>query len=109
MGSLSDTLIVLTREPAPAPVRADEDGQPRFVTLAPSLDDLVRLGFAQVRLASAGHPTLELRLVELLDRIGSAAEANAVACSAAAHQRRLIVKGSEAGVANRGDADRAPS
>lgn len=47
--------------------------------------------------------------MQLLDRIESAAEANGVACSEAAHQRRLIVKGSEAGVANPGDADRPAS
>ena len=74
MGSLADVLSAIVRkEEIPARARIDSEGAPRFLALAPTLDDLVTLGFEQVRIAAAPHPVVARRLIALLEELGRAA------------------------------------
>ena len=93
MGSLADTLVVFARQERPPVIRCDEDGTPRFIAIAPTLDDLVRLGFEQVRLASASYPTMAKRLVRLLAHIEAIADEAGLECSEARRQIDLIRQG----------------
>ena len=73
MEAMTSLLIRSAAAPVPSRLRADEDGEVRLVTLAPDLDDLVRLGFEQVRVFAAPYPVLSRRLVVLLRAIDEAA------------------------------------
>ncbi len=73
MSQLADLLLRAARTEPPCSLRADPDGVARFVAITPSMDDLVLLGFDQVRVAAAELPTFNRRLVALLDQIGSVA------------------------------------
>jgi len=90
MGSLADTLIVFARTDCAPRVRVDADGRPWFVADAPDLDDLVRLGFEQVRAASAHHPVVAARLLELLSAIDLAAAHSGTRSAEAARQSDLL-------------------
>ena len=87
MGSF---LVEFTACDRPSPVRVDEAGEARLVARAPDLDDLLRLGFEQVRIAAADHPTVSRRMLELLDAIDGAAARAGVESSETGRQRRLI-------------------
>lgn len=73
MGSLADTLVRFARAGSPSPLRVDGDGCARLLALPPDLDDLVRLGFDQVRVAAAGMPTMAVRLLALLAELEAVA------------------------------------
>lgn len=69
MGSLADALVVFAdHDPVPH-LRLDGSGTPRFAACAPGLDDLVRLGFEQVRVSAAAHPVIGRRLLYLLAEV----------------------------------------
>jgi uncharacterized membrane protein len=74
----------------PAPVRVDEAGEPRLVTSPPDLDDLIRLGFEQLRMAAATHPTVSKRMLALLDLIEVAADRAGFESTEIDRQRGLI-------------------
>ncbi len=74
----------------PCPVRVDEAGEPRLIALAPDLDDLIRLGFEQVRISAATHPTISGRILFLLDVIEQACERQGFESTEIPRQRRLI-------------------
>lgn len=93
MEALSRFLVEFARADAPSPIRVGEDGQPRFFARAPDLDDLVRLGFEQVREAAEPHPTVSRRLLELLEEVERSAHREAVATSEIPRQRQLIRSG----------------
>ncbi len=57
---------------------------------APDLDELLRLGFEQVRIAAATHPTVSQRMLDLLDVIDGAATRAGIESSEVVRQRRLI-------------------
>lgn len=87
---------VLTRAAAgdwPSRHRASEDGEVRFVARPPGLDDLVRLGFEQVRVFAAPYPVVSQRLLTLLGRIEDEAERNGMECTEPARQAALIAEG----------------
>ena len=69
VGALTHVLAEFARQEAVGFERADGDGVVRFIATAPDLDDLVRLGFEQVRLHSEGHPVLAARLGHLLRQL----------------------------------------
>ncbi len=87
MGSF---LTGFTRCQRPSLVRVDQAGEPRLIASAPDLDDLVRLGFDQVRVAASAHPTICRRLLLLLDLIEAAAAREGIESSEVSRQRRLI-------------------
>jgi uncharacterized membrane protein len=68
----------------------DDEGNPRLVAKAPDLDDLLRLGFEQVRISAETHPLILERMVVLLDLIEKAAARAAVDSPETGRQRRLI-------------------
>lgn len=91
--AMSAVLIEFLRAERPAAVRVDADGEPRLLASGPELDDLVRLGFDQVRVCAGPHPVVSARLLELLDRIESAAAAEELDVPEIKRQRRLIAIG----------------
>ena len=91
--AMSAVLIEFLRTERPAAVRADADGEPRLLTLRHGLDDLVRLGFDQVRVFAGSSPTVSTRLLELLGEIETAAVAEGLDVPEIKRQRRLIAIG----------------
>jgi uncharacterized membrane protein len=90
----------------PAPLcRLDEAGTVRFVACAPDLDDLVRLGFEQVRIFAAPYPVVSRRLLVLLERVEDAARRHGVPCLEPARQAALIAEGPQGEVSTRADVD----
>ncbi len=87
MGSF---LVEFTACDRPSPVRVDAAGEARLVAKAPDLDELLRLGFEQVRIAAATHPTVSQRMLDLLDGIDGAATRAGIESSEVVRQRRLI-------------------
>ncbi len=90
MDSLADTLVLFARSERPPLVRCDQDGRARFIALAPTLDDLVRLGFEQVGRASIAYPVMARRLLTLLAHIAWAADEQGVHCEEAHREADLI-------------------
>ncbi|MBK8294773.1 MAG: DUF2254 domain-containing protein [Solirubrobacterales bacterium] len=74
----------------PSEVRVDGDGHPRFIASAPSLNDLIKLGFDQVRVSAEGRPTFNARLLELLILVETEANRNGVTSEEIERQRQLI-------------------
>ncbi len=74
----------------PSLVRVDDAGEPRLIAIAPDLDDLIRLGFEQVRIAASGDPTISARMLVLLDLIEGAASREGIESTEVSRQRRLI-------------------
>jgi uncharacterized membrane protein len=87
MGSF---LIEFVNSERPSAVRVDDEGNPRLVAKAPDLDDLLRLGFEQVRISAETHPLILERMLVLLDLIEKAAARAAVDSPETGRQRRLI-------------------
>ncbi len=69
MSALADILVRCSADDDVELIRVDGNGVPRFVATAASFDDLVQLGFEQVRRAAAGEPVIEPHLRRLLERV----------------------------------------
>ena len=69
VGALTHVLAEFARQDPVSSERADGDGVVRFIAAAPDLDDLVRLGFEQVRIQSEEFPVLRARLGQLLQQL----------------------------------------
>lgn len=93
MGALAEILVRLADQGEPSPVRVDADGRPRFVACVVTLDELVRLGFEQVRLSAHGHPVFSDRLVVLLHAIRRATRDAGMECREAERQVELLSSG----------------
>lgn len=104
MDALGASLVRFAREEQPARVRLDGEGTPRFIALAPTLDDMVRLGFGQVRVFSTSYPVLTVRLLELLERIGRAAHAAGLDAPEIERQAVLLREGTTGSAPTQGDA-----
>lgn len=89
MDSVTDTLVRFARRDPLTRLRLDEDGVPRLVATAPTLDDLVRLAFDQVRRDAADRPSFAVRLLELLADLRDAGDV-AGDCREIARQAELI-------------------
>ena len=95
MEAMTSLLIRSAASPAPSRLRADEDGEVRLVAVAPDLDDLVRLGFEQVRVFAAPYPVLSRRLIALLKAIDDAATDAGRRVEEPARQAALVAAGPE--------------
>jgi len=105
MGSLADMLVRIVRAPQPSSLRLDTTGEPRLVTLVPDVDDLVHLGFDQVRRNALDDATVAVRLLELLAEIESATHAEGHSCEETARQAAYIRSGARS-ASQKGDAER---
>ncbi|MEX2197033.1 MAG: DUF2254 domain-containing protein [Thermoleophilaceae bacterium] len=105
MDSLADTLVRFAARPVPSNVRLDEDGAPRYVALTADLDDLVRLGFDQVRVKCAEYPVVAVQLLRLLAEIARAAREAGVACEEVGRQARLLREGASGALPAQADED----
>ncbi len=105
MDALSSLLVRFAASRKPSPMRADEDGTVRFVALAVELDDLVRLGFEQVRVFAAPYPVFARRLLTLLKHIEDAARRGGVRCFEPARQAALIAEGPDGEVPTHADVE----
>ena len=74
MSALTDVLAGVARAHDVAGLRVDDAGVPRFLACGPQLDDLVRLGFEQVRRTAATDPAIAARLARLLEALRGEAE-----------------------------------
>ena len=71
---LADLLLRFAAEDRVEPLRsADGSDEVRFVASVPDLDDLVRLGFEQIRVAAAAHPIVAQHVIARLDEIARSA------------------------------------
>lgn len=104
MSSLADTLVGIVGAPPTSSVRVDTHGVPRFVAAVPDLDALVRLGFDQVRRDAVGHPTVAVRLLELLAAVRAARVRSGGRCDEADRQAELLCHGVEQAAALPADA-----
>jgi len=105
MNSLADILVRFAAQPVAPVVRTDVDGEPRLVATPPALDDLVRLGFEQVRVKAATYPVVCARLLVLLGKVERAAGEHDVPCGEVARQARLLREGTEGNVPTRADVE----
>lgn len=96
LGMLADTLVRFAEEPAVALLRVDGDGCVRFVARAPTLDELVRLAFEQVRCEAGGRPVLSDRLLVLLATIRDVARRHGAPCAELERQARLVSSAAQA-------------
>lgn len=72
MSALADVLVQFTRDDDVETLRVCGAGQPRLRAISSTLDDLVILGFEQVRIAAAGDPLIERHLRHLLTELQAA-------------------------------------
>jgi uncharacterized membrane protein len=75
MGSVAHVLSLVIRSEPAALRRAGDDGEVRFIAIAPSSDELVRLGFEQVELHSRSNPVFRRRIVTFLEELKDVARA----------------------------------
>lgn len=104
MDALSALLVRFAAGERPSLLRAAEGGVVRFVALGAGLDDLIRLGFEQVRGYAASDPVLARRLLVLLKRVEDAATIAGTPCSEASRQAALVAEGTRAELSTRSDA-----
>jgi uncharacterized membrane protein len=68
---LTQVLATLGTRRFPNAARADEEGRLRFLAQRPTFDEVVRLGFAELRHHGAGTPAVALRLMRALGRVAA--------------------------------------
>lgn len=87
---VADLLVRFAAEEPVEPVRVDEDGTPRLVAMVPTLDDLVRLGFEQIRVVAATHPLVARKIIRRLEDIAAAAREHGLDSGELSRQARLM-------------------
>lgn len=90
LSTMADVLVRFTAEPRPSRVRVDDVGIPRLLARVPHLDDLVFVGFEQVRPELRDQPVLRRRVLQLLGEIADSARAHGVATREVARQRHAL-------------------
>ena len=90
MNSVTDSLVRIARQPEPAMLRLAPSGTPRLRAAAPSLDDLVKLGFDQVRRDGAGQPSFAVRLLQMLADLRGLGGPRAESCAEIPFQARAL-------------------
>lgn len=90
MNSVTDSLVRIARQPEPEMLRLAPSGTPRLRAAAPSLDDLVKLGFDQVRRHGAGQPSFAVRLLEMLAELREVGGPRAQSCTEILLQARAL-------------------
>lgn len=89
-GAIAEVLILFTRTSPASELRADDAGVPRFKARVARLDDLVRLGFEQIRGLALKDPLLPDRLLALLAEIEREANAHGHGTAETKRQAALI-------------------
>lgn len=79
MDTMAAGLIRLARAEAPARLRVDKTGAPRFLARPATVDGLARFGFEQAFIYTEDNPVVRERLVELLVRVGEEASRHGLA------------------------------
>ena len=104
---LADLLVRFAAAERVEPIRvaAADSSEPRFVASVPGLDDLVRLGFEQIRVAAAGHPAVARHLIGRLDEIASVAVAHDWDAGEIRRQQKLMSDAPTGQVPNDEDAE----
>lgn len=74
LDELSDGLVALARRRTPSSARLDDDGSLRVIAPGVGLEHLVTMVVDAVRVYACDHPDVVLRGVQVLSRIGTAAE-----------------------------------
>lgn len=90
MNSVTDSLVRIARQPEPTMLRLAPSGTPRLRAAAPSLDDLVKLGFDQVRRHGAEQPSFAIRLLEMLAELREVGGPRAQSCTEIPFQARAL-------------------
>ena len=90
MNSVAELLLLLARAEHPSPIRVDGSGEPRFAAVVPDYDELVHVGFDQVRQAANPHPLLVARLLDLLGHLHAAAQSEGRSRVEIERQRQLL-------------------
>lgn len=90
MDSVADSLVRVARQPEPAMLRLAPSGTPRLRAAAPSLDDLVKLGFDQVRRDGAARASFAVRLLEVLAELRELGGPRARECTEILFQARAL-------------------
>lgn len=98
MDALAAVILRRIHAEQPEAVRVDAEGHPRLVARTTSLDGLVRLGFAQVRVFAAPYPVIAARLIALLERIIAAADERGIEHEEPRRQIALLREGAEGAV-----------
>ena len=93
MEEMTSILTEFARSEECSRIRVDGGGEPRFLTVASNLDDLVRVGFGEVRLCCGGQPAFSVRLVELLSHLHGVARKEGEPTGEIDRQRRLLKDG----------------
>jgi uncharacterized membrane protein len=93
MEAMDAVLVEFATSDRPSAIRVDANGEPRLLAMAPELDDLVRLGYDQVRVFAASDPVVSLRLLELLDHLRRVAVEQGLGTAEIERQRDLIATG----------------
>lgn len=106
LGSLGELLVEAAAGRVGPRALRDGDGQVRLVTAEPDLDDLVRLGFDQVRLDASHDAVIAVRMLELLAAVRRAAVHAGGGCTEAERQARLLVEAFEGAARTADDARR---
>jgi uncharacterized membrane protein len=87
--ALGAVLTEFVRSERPSSVRVDGSGAPRFVARAPGIDDLVHLGFEQVRSAARRDGVFHQRMTAVLDHLEREARRCGLSSREISRQRRL--------------------
>lgn len=93
VNTMTTALVEFARSEKPARVRVDSDGRPRFVAMVPDLDELVEVGFEQVRIFAEPYPVVSKRLLVLLDHLEQVAREQGCSTAEIERQRDLIPVG----------------
>jgi len=102
---LADLLVRFAAEDRVEPIRANTDGEPRFIAAVPELDDLVRLAFEQIRTAAASHPTITRRVIGRLEEVSRTAGEHGWELGELRRQQRLLSDAPAGEVPNEEDAE----
>lgn len=90
MDSVADTLVRVGLEPPICQLRVDQSGTPRLLAANLSFDELVQLGFEQVRRDGVNRPSFAVRLLELLADLRENGGEVAARSSGISRQAKLI-------------------
>ena len=102
--SMGELLVQFARAPGPASIRVDEAGVPRMITIVPGLDDLVRVGFEQVRVSAANQPVFARHVMHVLGAVAREARAQGLPLEEIRRQAELLRDAPQGVVPNHEDA-----
>lgn len=89
-GAIAEALINFAAAERVDPLRADDQGEPRWRALAPDFDGMVRLGFDQLRTCATDDPLLPSALLRLIGEVKRAARESGRSIAELERQEELI-------------------